>query len=38
MYLEVMPEDKKNAAFYRKNGFSIMENGVAMQMCNDIHE
>lgn len=38
MYLEVMPEDKNNAAFYRKNGFSIMENGIAMQICNDIHE
>ena len=38
MYLEVMPEDKKNAAFYRKNGFSIMENGIAMQICNNIHE
>ncbi len=38
MYLEVMPEDKKNAEFYRKNGFSIMENGIAMQICNNIHE
>lgn len=38
MYLEVMPEDKNNAAFYRKNGFSIMENGIAMQICNNIHE
>ena len=38
MYLEVMPEDKKNAEFYQKNGFSIMENGIAMQICNNIHE
>ena len=32
MYLEVMPEDKKNMSFYRKNGFTLMENGIAMQM------
>lgn len=38
MYLEVMPEDKNNVSFYKKNGFSLMENGVAMQICNDIHE
>lgn len=38
MYLEVMPEDKNNVSFYKKNGFSLMENGVTMQICNDIHE
>ncbi len=38
MYLEVMPKDKNNVSFYKKNGFSLMENGVAMQICNDIHE
>lgn len=38
MYLEVMPEDKNNVSFYKKNGFSLMENGVAIQICNDIHE
>lgn len=38
MYLEVMLEDKNNVSFYKKNGFSLMENGVAMQICNDIHE
>lgn len=38
MYLEVMPEDKNNVSFYKKNGFSLMENGVNMQICNDIHE
>ena len=32
MYLEVMPEDKNNVSFYKKNGFSLMENGVAMQI------
>lgn len=34
LYLEVMPEEKENASFYKKYGFSIMENGVAMQICN----
>ena len=34
MYLEVMPEDKNNVSFYKKNGFSLMENGIAMQICN----
>lgn len=38
MYLEVMPEDKNNMLFYKKNGFTLMENGIAMQICNDIHE
>lgn len=38
MYLEVMPEDKNNMLFYKKNGFTLMENGTAMQICNDIHE
>ena len=34
MYIEVMPEDKNNAPFYEKHGFSIMEHGAAMQICN----
>jgi len=38
MYLEVMPEDKNNMLFYKKNGFTLMENGIAMQICNNIHE
>ena len=38
MYLEVMPEDKNNMLFYKKNDFTLMENGIAMQICNDIHE
>lgn len=38
MYLEVMPEDKNNMLFYKKNGFTLMENEIAMQICNDIHE
>lgn len=38
MYLEVMPEDKNNMLFYKKNGFTLMENEITMQICNDIHE
>lgn len=34
MYIEIMPEDKKNMPFYQKHGFSVMENGAAMQICN----
>ncbi|WEV47046.1 GNAT family N-acetyltransferase [Bifidobacterium sp. ESL0690] len=33
-YIEVMPEESKNAAFYQKHGFKIMPDGVAMQICN----
>lgn len=34
MYIEVMPEDKKNVPFYEKHGFTIMKNGAAIQICN----
>ncbi len=34
MYIEVMPEDKKNVPFYEKHGFTVMENGAAIQICN----
>lgn len=34
LYLEVMPEESKNASFYEKHGFHIMQDGVAMQICN----
>ena len=30
MYLEVMPEDKNNMLFYKKNGITLMENEIAM--------
>lgn len=33
-YLEVMPEESKNALFYEKHGFHVMEDGVPMQICN----
>ena len=29
-----MPEDKNNVPFYEKHGFSVMENGAAIQICN----
>ena len=34
LYIEVMPEDKNNVPFYVKNGFSVMENAAAIQICN----
>ena len=34
LYIEVMPEESKNATFYQMHGFHIMEDGVAMQICN----
>lgn len=34
LYIEIMPEDKKNASFYERFGFQRMDSGVAMQICN----
>ena len=34
LYIEGMPEDKNNVPFYQKHGFSVMENGAAIQICN----
>ena len=34
LYIEGMPEDKKNVPFYVKHGISVMENGAAIQICN----
>ncbi|MCD8016613.1 MAG: GNAT family N-acetyltransferase [Oscillospiraceae bacterium] len=34
LYIEVMPEESKNAAFYERFGFEVMSDGVAMQLCN----
>ena len=34
LYIEIMPEESKNAAFYQRFGFKIMEDGVPMQLCN----
>ena len=33
LYIEGMPEDKANVPFYVKHGFSVMENGAAIQIC-----
>ena len=33
LYIEIMPEERKNATFYQKHGFQIMADGVAMQLC-----
>lgn len=34
LYLELMPEESRNAAFYENHGFSVMPDGVAMQIHN----
>ena len=34
LYIEIMPEESRNAAFYEKHGFQVMEDGIAMQLCN----
>ena len=34
LYLEVMPEESKNVPFYERFGFRVMQDGVAMQICN----
>ncbi|KMT22499.1 GNAT family N-acetyltransferase [Clostridium cylindrosporum] len=34
LYIEIMPEESKNAAFYEKHGFTVMQDGVAMQLSN----
>ncbi|MFT9397887.1 MAG: GNAT family N-acetyltransferase [Bifidobacterium psychraerophilum] len=35
LYVEVMPEESRNASFYQRHGFSIMQDGVAMQTVNN---
>ena len=32
MFLEVMPEESKNAPFYQRHGFTLMKDGCAMQI------
>lgn len=34
LYIEIIPEESKNAAFYQKLGFTVMSDGVPMQLCN----
>ena len=37
-YLEVMPEESKNASFYEHFGFHIMSDGVPMQIVHSGHK
>ena len=32
LYLSVVPDERKNVAFYRKHGFHVMTEGTAMQI------
>ena len=34
LYIEGMPEDRDNLPFYLKHGFTEMERGAAIQICN----
>ncbi len=31
LYIEITPEESRNAAFSEKHGFQVMEDGIAMQ-------
>lgn len=32
LYINIMPDEKRNVAFYQKHGFTLLENGAAMQI------
>ena len=32
LYINLMPDESKNISFYKKHGFSILEDGAAMQI------
>ena len=32
LYIEIMPQERKNAAFYQRFGFRVIEDGAAMQL------
>lgn len=34
LYIDGMPEDSKNVAFYERHGFHVMEGGTPIQICN----
>lgn len=34
LYIELMPDEKKNVNFYQKLGFNIVKEGTLMQLCN----
>lgn len=33
LYVDVVPEERRNVAFYQKHGFRLIEEGTAMQMA-----
>ena len=35
LYLEVMPDQKKNVSFYIKQWFNVIEDGTAMNIVNE---
>lgn len=38
LYIELMPEERKNVPFYEKLGFQVMPEGTAMVMINDANK
>lgn len=34
LYIDIMPEESKNAEFYKRHGFNILPDGVAMNISN----
>lgn len=34
LYIEGMPENSKNVAFYERHGFHVMEGDTPIQICN----
>lgn len=34
LFFNIMPDDKKNVAFYEKHGFKVLQEGTAMQLTN----
>ncbi|TQI66202.1 GNAT family N-acetyltransferase [Clostridium sp. KNHs216] len=38
LYIELMPEEKKNVSFYKKLGFQVMPEGTAMLLANYSHK
>lgn len=34
LYIELMPDEKKNVTFYQNLGFNIVKDGKPMQLCN----
>ena len=32
LYIDVVPEDKRNAPFYEKNGFKVLDDAIPLQI------